>query len=630
MPKALIEPNTIVRYSETSTRWFIALVRKVYSVDAEIEYLSKKCETVPLDKLEPFIPYLKSRDRVVSLKREDLCYVLYGHSLDRLRQDRIDEMQKYLRKYGIRFRPDEWIPGSRIQIRPDDSVVGVATITNDPAYESLLPKWMEPTRLPPGSRDPLGFQGYAEKIANEFLPGLTVFTTRIGYYGFLAWAVRELNNQKFPAGTNRHEMLHRLERAFVLCEFVYHGNEETNCRVIGQRSKSEVLQTANDDRFRVPRKIMKNQESGGSFRLYSTSLVSNGFAEVTPELGADGFLPLTITNNLGMRLAREYEKRVPEGFVEFALNDSSVDRDKLRDWGKQLCLSCFGGLKYYRTPFLEGYLLGNSQAAETRYKTVSLLFERKLLLDNSRKRRMKINEILAEEDIAALETDDGLNAEGLSNADVLLRFYEEKPSRDIAHIRIQKAAVFELLSLAHSAIFAHAIHVLDGTVRCKVDKLHDSIVSSAKYGKLWKKPFDQVGRNAPSARELEAALFAAESTAEQAAIGGILMARIVNDRAFQILSSELAGSPVVALLEPVPMDKSLSVSFAQLLETMVLRHEHVSINKNRQRWCYLDNGDLVRDDLRPMAIGWHAMRFPQVYALCRDAHLTKEDLAHGK
>jgi len=58
-------------------------------------------------------------------------------------------------------------------------------------------------------------------------------------------------------------------------------------------------------------------------------------------------------------------------------------------------------------------------------------------------------------------------------------------------------------------------------------------------------------------------------------------------------------------------------------------HEQVSISKNRQRWCYLDGRarQLVKDDLRPLGVGWHAMRFPQLFLLCRDLRLTKGDLA---
>ena len=48
---------------------------------------------------------------------------------------------------------------------------------------------------------------------------------------------------------------------------------------------------------------------------------SMGFAELRPDLAADGLLPMSLTD-LGKRLAHEFEKCVPEGFLNFALSDS--------------------------------------------------------------------------------------------------------------------------------------------------------------------------------------------------------------------------------------------------------------------------------------------------------------------
>jgi len=208
------------------------------------------------------------------------------------------------------------------------------------------------------------------RAARKRIPSL--FTTRIAYYGFIAWAVQELNQRTWPSGTILRELFHKLERAYVLCEFIHHGNEASDCRVIGQRSKSEVLQTGINDRFRPPIRIMKNQAAAGSLRLYATSLESMGFAELRPERVADGLLPILLTD-LGTRLAREFEKHLPDGFFDFALSDKTKTRDRevLRSWGKQLCMSTFGRLRY-RTPFLE---LGNSEAAESRYRTVTLLLK---------------------------------------------------------------------------------------------------------------------------------------------------------------------------------------------------------------------------------------------------------------
>jgi hypothetical protein len=245
-------------------------------------------------------------------------------------------MQRFLRYHGLRFRPERWDANARIQIWLDGSSMAPGFSAADRALDGLLPKWLEPNRLPPGSRDPLGLQNWAERLANEFLPGLTVFTTRIAYYGFISWAVRELNQRQRKSGTILRELFHKLERAYVLCEFIHHGMEANDCRVIGQRSKSEVLQSAVNDRFRVPTRILKNQESAGSLRLYTTSMESMGFIELRPEQSADGFLPLSLTD-LGKRLAHEFEKSVPEGFLDFALSDKTRDRESLRKWGQDLC-----------------------------------------------------------------------------------------------------------------------------------------------------------------------------------------------------------------------------------------------------------------------------------------------------
>ena len=620
-------PGMLVRYDETTSRWFIAVVRQVNDDQVELEYLSGDRETVPGWRVTPFLYYLQLRGRVLSLTRDDLCCVFYRRVLVRLKQDRINKIQKFLRSHGLRFSPDEWKSGSRVQLWPDGSFLEANASNADRAFQALLPSWLEPRRLPPGSRDPLGFQNFAEKIADEFLPGLTVFTTRIGYYGFIAWAVRELNRAQVSRGGVRRELFHRLERALVLCEFVNH-EKEVNCRLLGQRSKSEVLQSAENNRFRVPERILKNQESAGALRLYSTSMEKNGFVKIVPEQAVDNLLPFALTD-LGAQLARAFEKRVPKGFWEFALEDTRRDREVIREWGKRICFLELGALKVYRQPFLEGFLLGGGPEAEVRYKTVKLLYSRKLLRDShpiqtaSEKSR---EEALSEEDAAA--ADETPTNGGLRNSSVLLRFYDERRSPEIAVL--QKAAVFELLSLAYTAIFAHLINSLESAGRVPIKNLLDAIIRNKETRRLWSIPMDAAGRKAGTARDLVAKLFVEEGPAARAAIGGALLARIRTDAAQSPVSAELVGTPVITLLEAMPPDKALAESYDGLLQSMVARHEEVSLGKNRQRWCYLDSGVVVKDDPRPLGVGWHSMRFPQLHSLCRDLRLEKKDLVHGE
>jgi hypothetical protein len=620
-----IRAGTVVRYLETNARWYIATVRVVDGNDVMIRYLGGKDETVDRSRIESLRDYLGNRERVVSLEREDLCHVIYGERFHRLPEPRLKEMQRFLRNTGLRFKPPTWGPGQRIRISLDASFVAAEESEVDADLEALLPRWLEPNRLPPGSRDPLGFQSHAERIANELLPGLTVFTSRIGYYGLVAWAVRKLNDEPAPRGLTRREAFHRLERTLALCEFIKHGPDDKSCRLLGQRSKTQILSSAVRDRFPVPKRILKNQEAAGAFRLYSTSLESTGFATSTPELAADELLPFKLTD-LGHGLADEFKKRVPTGFWEFALSGQTRDRELLRKWGKKLCFAELGTMKY-RSVFLEGFALGGSREAEARHHTLRLLFDRGLLREGYgvAHRRPVSADSISEEEAAALEDDD--EDAQLRNSEVLLRFYGEKPG--VANALMQKAAVFELLALALTAIFAHATHALGSSNRASITGLADAVASVRTHGALWKTPFGRVAKRADSARELEQQLMAAEDPATAAAIGGALLARVLADRAYAARAPLLSDLPVMEIVGSVDAGTSLVAGYGRLLEVMVARHEQVSTNKSRQRWCYIDGGDLAKDDLRPLGYGWHAMRFPQLWSLCRDLELTPQDLVHA-
>jgi hypothetical protein len=623
-PEELI-PGTLVRYDETTTRWYIATVRSIVGNTVTLEYLSRYREEVERAKVRSFRDFLSGREKVMSRKREDLCRLLYRKQFDRLPLPRLKEIQTFLRENGLRYSPQDWPRGAQIKISLDTSFVACSKPAIDSDLDALLPRWLEPNRLPPGSRDPLGFQSHAERLANEILPGLTVFTSRIGYYGFIAWAVNGLNVEKFPPTVSRREIFHRLERTLALCEFIQHGQEDRSCRLLGQRSKSQILQSAVGDRFYVPKRILKNQESAGAFRLYSTSLESAGFATSAPELAADKLLPLELTD-LGKDLADEFRKCVPDGFWEFAMSDKAKDRDTLRSWGKNMCFLSLG--KRYRDVFIEGFLRAGARDAEARYHTVQLLFKRGMLSENYEisKRRTERSDSIAEDDVSGME-DDPMES-GLDNRDALLRFYGEKPKPENASL--QKAAVFELLSLAHTAIFAHAIHALDPGGRASVQRLAESIVADRAYGALWKIPFDRLADKAVSVRVLEQSLIEAEDPTAAAALSGVLMARVQADGAYAARAADLADTPVMGLLRAIDPKKSLAEGYADFLQRMVDQHIQVSKNKNRQRWCYMEPGELVKDDLRQLSYGWHSMRFPQLWSLCRDLRLTQKDISNGR
>jgi len=179
-------PGDLIRYDATTRRWHVGVVRQVGNGSVELEFFWKERQQVPLDQVTLFTDYLATRQRVFSLERNELCRAFFNEPLYRLRADRVQTIKEALRKHGLSFQPSEWpAPDTRVKIRPDGSVVLNRKLEKDLRFEALLPRWLEALKLPPSSRDPLGFQAHAEKLANVLLPGMTVFTSRIGYYGSL-------------------------------------------------------------------------------------------------------------------------------------------------------------------------------------------------------------------------------------------------------------------------------------------------------------------------------------------------------------------------------------------------------------------------------------------------------------
>lgn len=625
MATSPLTDGELVRYQATK-RWHVAVVRAVDGEHVEVEFFWGGRERVEADRVERFRDHLADRSRALSLERAELCRAFFNKPLTRLRGPRVRTIQQTLRRHGCSFEPVNWPrPNTKIQIRLDDSVVVGAAPAKTDRFDDLLPRWLEPIRMPPSSRDPLGLQAHAERLANDLLPGLTVFTSRIGYYGFLTWAVRLVNGRPCPGGRTRLEQLLRLERALALCEFVHHGAHDHSCPLLGQRSKTQVLQSAVGDTLRVPARILKNQASAGAYRLYFTSLQSVGLAREAPEMAAEGFLPVALTP-LGERVAHGFGQRVDDDFAEAALADKPCARETVRAWGAKLCFSRLGERDRYRTPFLEGFLLGDGPEAERRYRTLQRLFRRGLLTGAYDETEAADPGSPAEEDAGAAEAPP--EAVGLGNDRVLLHFYEEDPQPD--NRDLQTAAVFELLGLGLSALFQALVTVLRQSGRVNAAVLAGRIADEGQLREEWVSP-PGAGQS-PAARELVRRLVEANDAIRRAALGGVLLVRVLRDPPFAAVADGLATNPALALVDAALRsrpERSLAEALPDLVAAMVERHQVVSANKNRQRWCYLDGETVVRDDLQEMKAGLHAFRFPQLYSLCCDLRLCVEDLGDG-
>lgn len=625
-----LKSGQLVRYLETTTRWYFARVQRVRDEEVELAFFGGSPPMkVPREQVESLDALLGGRERTWSRTRSQLTGFFYGRAIERLREKRLREMQRTFRKAGISFHPEEWpTADTRVQLWRDGSVV--ERNGADPKLEGLLPQWLEPFALPTGSRDPLGLQAPAERLVNEVLPGLTVFTFRAGYYGFLTWAIRSVNGlarDAVPRRTPRREVLNALERTLALCEFVYHGVEDDSCTLIGQRSKVRVLSGNEGGRYRVPESILKNQNSAGSFRLFATSLVSLGLAEEADELAADGLLPFQLTS-LGDGLATAFQRRVDSSFIPFAMGERMQTRDTLRGWGQDLCFSGIARQARYRDPLLRGLLLDNSRDTEKRYRTVAHLFAEGLLADADAD--VAVQDAVNEEDAANLEDD--VQGAGVSNRDVVLHFYGCPPREDLRPL--QALSVFELLSLGLSAIFRAAVVSIAGAGKADIAGLTRSIGSAGALAALWQTPMKDAKPKTVRKLVVELLECDKDKEVEAAAIGGVLLLRLIRDPLLPVVWESLvqmAREPVELIERCLRqrMDRSLGEALPQLLLSMVERHELVSQRKNRQRWLFVEGTTIVRDDQQAMGLGLHALRFPQLGSLARDLNLREEDLHHG-
>jgi hypothetical protein len=154
-------PGTLVRFNDTTTNWFLAVVRKSWrdsDIDCDlsrIQFLNGDEMQVQTQQLIPIISYLQGRRRTLSIERGDLCFRVYRTALSRVRPARIKAIQKLLRSHGLRYSPAEWGSSTRIRIEPDRSFLKVPQtgVKDDLEYSALLPR---SARIPESCRGSCG------------------------------------------------------------------------------------------------------------------------------------------------------------------------------------------------------------------------------------------------------------------------------------------------------------------------------------------------------------------------------------------------------------------------------------------------------------------------------------------
>ncbi|MGH7712566.1 MAG: hypothetical protein ACREOG_14845, partial [Gemmatimonadaceae bacterium] len=163
-----------------------------------------------------------------------------------------------------------------------------------------------------------------------------------------------------------------------------------------------------------------------------------------------------------------------------------------------------------------------------------------------------------------------------------------------------------------------------------VAKLSHSIATLEPMLGAWQRPMQEV--KPPSVRQLLRDVIDSDrDTIKAASTGGALILRVMRDSlqltVWEYLSNH-AREPIelVDRMMRSQMHRSLGEILPDMLMLLTERHALISQRKNRQRWLFVENGKLIRDDTQPMGLALHALRFSQLGSLLRDMNVSAEDL----
>lgn len=584
----------------------------------------------------PFAHFLAQQKRPRKLKT---IYAEFfgGEPLRRMPSQRLDELQQVLREHGVACdesvtRANDYFPMwvNVAHLTQSERDVWQQPVVLPDHVTAWLPKWIISESLPPSSRDPLGLQADASQLANALLPGLTVFTIRVGYFFFLAWAVRELNRINGPTAKERREMLNSLERALVLCETLYHGkNDFKNCFHQGQRAKQRLLAEANTTSA-IPNRILKNQNGTGCYNLYHTAMRSCGFWEDHDESNLAGQLPFRLTAR-GKKLANAFARRKgAQDLLKWAKADPSQRKvQTLQQWGESFCFHTFYK-KTDRKPFLDGFLFARDDRADivndadTRLRTLRTLTSADILSDFTPTNSAKT--LVSNETAGAGVTELAEIPDWGENIAFLLHFYRD---RTLTHaVPFVAAAVYELLGLALNAVWSGLIdHVLEHG-RISLVSWSDTLIRGSSNSQFWEAPLRTAASTFQTSEEqLVDQLFAGEYKVE----GGLKLATKAlsqkNNR--MVFNKQLANTTLQTIVNFTflsNVDEPIRAVLVRLVTHLIDHHRMVSERKGKERWLNTDGNEVWEVEARPMDLGFHSYRFPQLMSLVRDLQLTEYDL----
>jgi len=560
---------------------------------------------------------------VAELSRADLQMILRELELTS-RADRISTRSRDELAAILLASFDEGSPVSGGGARPSKEREKVQPLA--PFLDEIMPSWLARLDSPPGSRDPLGLQTISAKHADELLPGLTVFTSRARYYGFLCWAVATAQQDPTPAF--HLERVHRLERLLVLGEALRHGDDARACTYIGgRRGRAFARESAAAGLMSLPSKVLKNQTSNGALRLYRTSLVDVGLVEENDI--SDG-LGLELTER-GRRLAESYGEEIDSSVVAWALSgsDQRKRRDAIELAADEMCLSNEADRRE-RTLVFDALFARRVETA-----TPSALRRRMtaywLLRQGILKRRAEQEDIVAD-DADAISEDGGRKAaaaETRGNWSVVRALLEHAPKAEISDL--QTAAAYQVLALALNQIFRSLVEVATSAGRVLLEQYLDLVGERLGAG------FDTAVGTGAATTPSELALGA------EACISAENQWPTIGATGVSLLVDTLRCDTVMRWLVEVARDDSFVgevLERARVLDTMsrrtllrglvvdmLVRHRAESARKGKGEWIAFEDGAIVRVDPRELLPIIHSLRFAQLEQLITDLEVDVDEVA---
>ncbi|GIK36911.1 MAG: hypothetical protein BroJett011_07440 [Chloroflexota bacterium] len=630
------EQDELVRIKTGSTYW-IAKIIAINENSLTVEYFGDGQQyQISRQEAVPFTEFLQQQKRARKLK---IVYnEFFGRLLERMPRARLNELHQVLQEHGVAFDESVTRADDSFQMWPNtahltprerqkwkSSTVLPETIT------LWLPKWLVVDPLPPYSRDPLGLQAGAGQLADDLLPGLTVFTNRVGYFFFLSWAIRELNRDDGMSASERRECLNRLERALVLSEVVYHGKDELkSCYHQGQRAKMRLLAEVTTDAA-IPDRILKNQNNTGCYNLYRTAMRSCGFWQDDDEAALAGRLPFRLTSR-GEKLASAFARR--KGVAELLkwAQDNTGPRkvQTLQGWGQSVCFQTFCK-QTDKKCFLDGFLFAKDDQvdvvndADRRLQTLRTLSAVHLLFASptTEATATLISQETAGADVIELEEAPNQG----ENVAFLLHFYRNRnlPGSDL----FVAAAIYELLSLALNAVWADLTEYVIDRGRISLAGWCKDRIEGSTTLQFWKTPFKEAATVVPTSEE-QLVNQLMTTKAYQAERGLMLAVKVLGQAGNQgILDGPLAETDLRAIVEIALLAQAyepVQTLVVSLISHLIDHHHLVSERKGRECWLVRAGDEVWPVAARAMALGFHSYRLPQLMSLVRDLNLTEQDL----